>query len=271
MKTIVVTTDFSEEAENAVEYAGAFASQLGAKVILFNSFALPVHAANARLSSDSVHKLEVHNREMLKLRASGLTESYGIEADFDSGFVVTVNEGLDELMEKHQADLVVMGMAAKSVAQDLFGNTTTSVIAKLKYPVIAVPRGCRFNGISKILFACEHYAELPQDALQKIGFLASRLNAIIEIFHVEDPGKQEDVRSPEGAQPNGGLNGVVHYFKDVRSDQVIDAIETEMRNIDADLLIMIPKKYGFWESLVHRSKTRMMASNNKVPLLSVPL
>ncbi|MFV0572463.1 MAG: universal stress protein, partial [Xanthomarina gelatinilytica] len=68
-----------------------------------------------------------------------------------------------------------------------------------------------------------------------------------------------------------GLSGIRYYFRNVASIQIIDAIHTEVKQMEADLLIMVPYKYGFWDSLVHRSKTRVMASESSVPLLSLPL
>ncbi|HEY0175411.1 MAG TPA: universal stress protein, partial [Pedobacter sp.] len=66
-------------------------------------------------------------------------------------------------------------------------------------------------------------------------------------------------------------NGDMTYsFKDVQSGAVIQAIKKEIIAAEAELLIMVPGKYGFWSSLLHRSKTNMMASGLNVPLLSVP-
>src|SRR5688500_14093633 len=118
MKTIIVSTDFSPEADNAAAYAGGLAKALNAKVILFNSYSLPVHAANARLSAESIHYLEENNRILLKERASTLSHAYGVEVSSESALLLPVTDGLDGLMAKYDADLVVMGMAPRSLAQD---------------------------------------------------------------------------------------------------------------------------------------------------------
>lgn len=47
-------------------------------------------------------------------------------------------------------------------------------------------------------------------------------------------------------------------------------IEEEINLIDADMLIMIPHRYNFIQSLFHRSKISIMASGNKIPLLAIP-
>lgn len=156
MKTFIVATDFSEEAENAIEYAGAFAQQIGARIILFNSFSLPIHTANSLLPAETIYKMEEDNQQLLEKRAKALIRKYDIEVGIKTGLFLLIEDGLAELYERTAADLVVMGMAARSIEQDIFGNTTTSVILKLKYPVLAVPRSAKFKGIDEILFACDN-------------------------------------------------------------------------------------------------------------------
>ena len=163
MRTFIVATDFSPEAENALEYACAAAKDLYARVILFNSYSFPIHAANARLPASHIKELEEHNKDLLKERAAKLSHKWGIEVDYEYGLMLEVSDELDNLVAKHQGDLVVMGMAPRSLAQELFGNTTTSVIMKQKYPVLAVPLGATFGGLNKILFACEDINKIQKE------------------------------------------------------------------------------------------------------------
>jgi nucleotide-binding universal stress UspA family protein len=271
MKPLIVATDFSKEAENSIEYACELAKKIQAKVVLFNSFSLPVSASNALLSAASFQELLDHNRNILKVKAASLTAIYGIEIIVETGFMDFSGE-LEELIEKHDAGLLIMGMAAKSVEQDIFGNTTTSMIMKLKYPVLAVPYNTKFEGIKKILFAYDEVED--EEVLERIKELALALDAEIEVFHVAkriDQLKDEAIEAETVTIIEEMLKDVPHYYKNVESDKVVKVIEEEIVNINADLLIMVPQKYGFLESLIHRSKTRVMASNNSVPLLSIPI
>lgn len=271
MKTLIVSTDFSKEAENAMEYAAAMAKKMQTKVVLFNSFSIPFHAANSILPASAFQELIDHNKSILKARAVKLSETYGIEVGYEAG-LMDLSRELDELIARHNAGLVVMGMAAKSMEQDLFGNTTTSAMLKLKYPVLAIPYGAKFNGIKKILFACDELHD--KMVLNKIRDLATSLEAEIEIFHVgkhverlnEQTGMIASDRDIEEV-----LENVPHSYKNVESGKVIKEIEQEVLKISADLLIMVPHKYGFLQSLLHRSKTRVMASRNCVALLSIPV
>ncbi len=80
-----------------------------------------------------------------------------------------------------------------------------------------------------------------------------------------------DVVTERKLSMDSGLAGISHYYKNVLSDNVITAIKDEIDNTQADLLVMVPHKYGFWESVIHRSKTSIMASGNNIPLLSIPV
>jgi|SRR5690554_4089866 len=268
MRPFIVPTDFSPEAENALEYACAAAKHFGAKVILFNSFSFSIHASNSRLSASSMQELEEHNTNILKTRTEALSKTYGIDIGYEYGLMLNVTEELDVLMAKYQAELVIMGMAPRSLAQELFGNTTTAVIMKQKYPVLAVPVGSSFNGLKKILFACEDVNKVQEEIINRIRSLAALPGSEVEVFHVQNKEVADaDLSSPVITE---GLEGVNHYYKRVTSRTVIKEIEKEVKRFGADLLVMMPKKYGFWESIIHRSKTRIMASNNSVPLLSLP-
>jgi nucleotide-binding universal stress UspA family protein len=133
MNIFIVPTDFSQVAKNALEYACTAAKNIGAKVVVFNSYSFPIHVSNARLPASSMWDLEEQNTRILENRIKQLSQNYGIEVDYEYGLMTEVTEELDNLMVKYQGDALIMGMAHRSLAQDLFGNTTTSVTLKQKY------------------------------------------------------------------------------------------------------------------------------------------
>src|SRR5690606_6574373 len=135
MKTIIVATDFSKEAENALLYAAGAAKQLKSKVIIFNSYTVPRHAVNSLFPASGFLELIEYNNNILKQKALELAKEFSIEVGYESS-LMDVNEELEVLIKKYDADLVIMGMAPKSLNQDLFGNTTTSAITKFKFPVL---------------------------------------------------------------------------------------------------------------------------------------
>lgn len=103
----------------------------------------------------------------------------------------------------------------------------------------------------------------------KVRFVASKFGARIEIFHVSS--KLEGLKVEHRKNLAEIMDGVEYYYKNITATEIVNAIRDEVVDLNADLLIMVPYKYGFWSSIVHKSKTRMMASGINVPLLSIPL
>lgn len=273
MKTIIAATDFTEVAQNATAYAAALVQQLGGKLLLFNLYSPSIHVSNARLSPKAFDESAGQTRARLERQAGELAEAYSIPVSTQLSVLGNMEEEVAQLFRIHDAQLLVMGMAARSLEQDLLGNTTTSVIHQFQFPVLAVPQRATFNGIDRILFACDNLHGVHRTILTAIQRLAKGLSASVEIFHVNNriqSIKAGEVDDETIAHFGEGLEGVTYYYKDIASNSVIKAIADELEEIKADLLIMLPNRYGFWASLIHRSKTRIMASGLSIPLLSIP-
>lgn len=271
MKTLIVATDYSKEAENATEYACAAAQYLKTNVVLFNSYTIPLQISNARLPATIFDELLQKNELLLKKRAAELSQKYAIRVDYESGFL-QLNEKLGSLFLKYDAGMVVIGTAAHSLGEDLFGNTGTTTILKLNFPVLAVPMNAVFKPIQKILFACDVLRGINIKILEDVKEFAHSMGAEVELFHVQNKLRKliDAKKVAEGTnQIDQSMEGIPHSYRPVESDAVIDEIKNEIIQIDADLLIMVPQRYGFWKSLVHTSKTRVMASQSEIPILSL--
>jgi len=271
MRTFIVATDFSEIAENAVEYAAAGAEIIQGKLILFNSFKLPLHASNTILSVENVQKMIDKNTFLLEQRAEGLRKKYDIAVEVEST-LLNMEDEVERLMEKHQAEMVIMGMAQRSLEQELLGNTTTNMIQKLKFPVLAIPLGVKFKGVKKILYACDVVRGIHKTILERIKQMARSWNAEVEVFSVQQKVTQlqdEPLHPINVLKTN--MQGIQYFYKNVESSAIIKEIKNEILAYQPDVIIMVPNRYGFWASVVHRSKTRMMAAGLDVPLLSIPL
>lgn len=272
MKTFIAATDFSKEADNAVEYACFAAAIFDTDVLLFNAYHIPLHVSNARLPATVFNELMEKNEWLLKEKAEELSRKYSIKVRYETRFS-QVDEEIEKIFAEYDAEIVIMGTAPHSLGQELFGNTTTSLIMQHKLPVLAIPPGVKYKPVRKILFAVDFLRGVNIRILERIRLYARAAAAEVEVFHVQRKLRSIDEDLQQSAIDNidSGLKDVSHTYKNIESDRVIDEIQNEIKQIDADLLIMVPQRYGFWKSIVHRSKTRVMASQTEIPLLSIPI
>lgn len=268
--TIIAATNYSDTARNAVTYAAGLAKAANAKLILFNSFLLNVHSSNSLISGQEMQK-EL-NKAILRLESLGkeIGNLFKIEVQCFCSYSF-LNDELAAVIENTGSELVVMGMPERSFEQDLLGNTTTSVIKNIDIPVLAVPLKARFKKTGKILYACDTLSFSATRRFSWIMQILGNADVEIELFSVDESVAEIKKRDEAAAGVRGKeFEDVKYIYKTVRSNAVIAEIKKEIKQYQADILIMVPKKYGFWDSLVHKSKTRVMASGLDIPLLSFP-
>ncbi|MCU7549803.1 universal stress protein [Chitinophagaceae bacterium LB-8] len=271
MKTIVVATDFSSNADHALQYAGALASFMNARIILFNAFQLPVHASNTLLPAESFVELLKDNQERLENIALQVSDKFGVTVDVQTK-MSDVSNALEEIVMGAQADLVVMGMHTSDWSDRLFGNTTTSVIRDAKYPVLVVPNNASFTGIERILYAFDSNCLQKGTQLQVVKDIARSFKAEVQVFHVETAhrAKEYTLKEPVDANTKAALNDVAHTYREIEETGVVEGIEKGIKELGANLLVMVPHKLSFWKNVVRLSTTRTVVLKSQIPLLVVP-
>src|SRR5690606_5056755 len=185
MKTIIIASDFSNEAENATEYVLNLSKTIDVKLVIFHLHKISIHAENARLPFSVIQTSMEKSHENVKKRIEKLSEKHAlpIQTDWAMG---DFYEQLKLSVNRHQADMVVMGMDDKSLEQDLLGSTTTGAIHKIMVPILAIPLKAKFTGIKRVLFAYDIEKGVDVDVLEKVKVVVTKFNAELEVFHVSN-------------------------------------------------------------------------------------
>lgn len=270
MKTLIVATDFSTEANNALKYAAALAQHIRARIILFNSYQLPEQTDPTEISKEEIDRQLQSNQEYLEDVAFKVSQQYNIPVDSWSNLTY-VAEGLDELVQRSNAALVVMGMWKNAQEDSLFGNTTTFVISQASYPVLVVPDRLSFRRIGKILFSWDPGSRIDPSRLKLLKDFATGFDAQVQVFHVKQ--ELELAGSSSGQEKMAleeFLQGVQYSFRNMEEEEVLEGIDRGIQEYGADLLVMVPHKPAYGEDFFYESSTREMALRTKVPLLTLP-
>lgn len=271
MKTIIVCTDFSQEAENALHYAASMAKENQYHIVLFNLQSVSIHALNAQASADFFYEQTLKNQKNLKDKASEITHLYAIKTEYHlaSGSFI---EELNNCIHATNGDFIVMGMTEKTLEQRILGNNVIKAIHRIKKPILIIPGHIEYTGIRKVLFAYDAHKSITWSAMNDIYSFIHEFNAEIEVFNVSES-VEDFTEVIHDIDLNSGydLDDIKYSFKMIQSMEIVKAIEEEVKLSNADLLTMVPYRYNLVESLFHRSKTAIMAYKNKVPLLSIPL
>ncbi|MGY4538370.1 nucleotide-binding universal stress UspA family protein [Mucilaginibacter sp. UYNi724] len=282
MKKILVPTDFSANATHAAEYAYKIAKQLKADVILCNAVIIPSETPQAGLVVWPMEETDLllsdGEEELKKLKASIQQHDHSDEfrpaITFveDAGIVTNV---VSRIMNTQHISLVIMGTHGNdSLSTFLMGNHCSKMIDNSLKSLLLVPPAANFKPVKKIAFAIDlESAEEDLKELYKLIPLAKSLNAEILITHIQHDKKpsfafekQMDIFLAE--LPNKADYANIHY-RTVTSDNTEKGLKWLCEHGQVDMLAMLHRHHGFFDSLFNGSHTQRMVSRIAIPLLVI--
>ena len=141
ISSILFATDFSENCENAFEYALGFARQFGARLIIMHVINEPVDLRGfyvPHISFDSIEKeiAEGADKMMQNFCRTRMSEFTNYETCIANG--IPYEEILKKAKEA-EVSLIVMGTQGRTGLDHLlFGSTAESVFRRATCPVLTV-------------------------------------------------------------------------------------------------------------------------------------
>lgn len=269
MKTILVATDFSQPAKNAVNYAANLAQKIGTELIIFNAYTMSVHANSSHTSGKVFKELMKKDENKLIQIAQEIKEQFNIKVR--SVFLTDATiPSLKKILSVQPVDLVVMGIESNLTEHKLFGNTTTDAIKMREFPLLVVPNDVKFKGFKNIVYACDHLHVSKDTNLNVLKHLVTDFDAELDVLNVlKTENSEEKVKELE-LKMNDILADYNHAYRYVHNASVGEGIKEALDKYPAELLVMIPYKKGFFESLIKGSETSQMTIKTRVPLLVIP-
>ncbi len=272
MKTILLPTDFSVAAKNAASYAMGFASQVGAsRLVLYNAYQTPVNVdpAMPTIQLLDIEDLKASSEEGLNnfKQQLGDNNTTGLTIETLSEFNVLA-ENIDEICERVGADVIIMGITGKSKVEEvLIGSNTISVADNTTVPVIIVPSDCKFEPIRNIVFACDFKKVEQTTPVNPIKRVLNETGARLMVLHVE---KKHNENLPAQKQVlDSLLASCSPEYHFVENDNIIEGINQFAHQANADLIITIPKRHGWFESMFRTRHTKKLAFHSHLPLMII--
>ena len=246
MKTILVPTDFSKHAENALRVAAQIAKKNNGEIILLHMLELSTSGNDALNTSHEIPELMFFkNAAVAKLEE---LENSDFLNDIKISSIVQFNmafEGIIDNGKKHQADLVVMGSHGASGFHEMFvGSNAEKVVRNSEIPVLVIKKEEDNFKIDTLTFASNFSDEIKKP-FEKVVDFANYFGAHINLLHVITPNNFSTTRAAEEKVRNfieefhfsnysthiyNDINvekGILHFAKDSNSDVI--AVSTHGR------------------------------------------
>lgn len=273
MKTIIIPTDFSPTATNAMHYGVDMAKAIHASIILLHVYQVPVSYTDTPIVLVSVEELKKEAEQKLeKLHKEVEHLTSGSIKIYTEARLGNIADEIENLCEKVRPFAVVMGSKGSSgIEKVLFGSTTLTAIRHLTWPVICVPPGKVFgNGIKKIGFACDFKNIVETTPAAAIKTFVQEFNAELHILNVDYHNKQFRPETPEqSALLHTMLEAVKPVYDFIEHKDIEDGLNEFAEKNNIDLLITIPKKHKLLDGIFKPSSTKQLVVQSHIPVMCI--
>jgi nucleotide-binding universal stress UspA family protein len=280
LKRIVFGTDFSPVAERAASYARALALSFSASVDVVHVFDTDVYLDDAEPRLRTLDERLAVRSEKLEALATTF-EEVGIRTETELPTVRPSWTGLLKMAEAEHADLIVVATRSKAQLKRVFvGSTVEEVIRHASQPVLTVgphvpaaPEGpLEFK---RIVYATDFTPEAERAAHVALAF-AAHGGATIHVCNVidrranppETPTEGEVRRNLERLIATSPL-GAYGCELEISYGAPAEAILSLAEKVQADLIVMGPRKHTFWLTHVKRGVTLEVLAQAKCPVLTI--
>ncbi len=272
MKTIIAPTDFSYGSLNAVHYAADLAVAIDAELVLVNIVSLPISVAEVPLTEAVLTELEYDvQKELANIRQQLLSytnEKIDIHSFSEFG---TIEYELEEVCKQKLPVVVVMSTKnSMSLERFFMGSNTLAAVRHIPYPVLVVPGTVSFKKIKRIVLACDLQNNISNETITKIKEWMSFFHASLDIINVTEKADIVVDSVPTSVGLQNQLEEFHPAFHFITKEKVEAGINEFVEENKPDLLIVIPKKRGFFENIFHKSHSTPLLLHSKIPVLAIP-
>lgn len=273
IKKILVPTDFSSVADNALMSALFLADTLKAEIELvhFYHHLVPTDAIGQPIAVSPTWDYEAEEnvakerlgqiKHQVNIRFPQIKVSTRVQLGF-------LGDTLPMVSHFEAIDLIVCGTnGTDKFGELLLGTNTTSVVQHSAIPVLVVPGNATLNKLNTIVFATDFQFD-DVKVLTELAFILNDLGSLIQVVHLAPriPANADTLDwLQEMAEARTEYPFITYY--NIEKEASSENLNNFLKEQRADLVVMTTKGKGLFERLTKGSLTRGMICHSTTPVL----
>lgn len=269
MNKILIPTDFSEGAFNALIHGLNLAKMMDGSISIVHAYSMPPTGSNVMVDiSDILKKNAEEELTTLEERVSGLELAKGVNIEYSSSYGSVVDV-VNRKSNDENIDMVIMGtQGASGITEKWLGSNTAAAARNVNIPLLAIPAEKPFMGIENILFSTDMNVIKKEGPLSFVAELAKKADAKVKFVHIRDSEQHDDSEDQAFKDQVQRLCGDLNPdYTFIQNDAVEKGIEEAIEKEKPSMLVMVRHEYGFFESIWHSSVTRSILNSASLPIL----
>lgn len=278
MIRILVPYDFSESAQNALDFAiGLTKNYPKMEILVLHIIETPLSTGIGAMGGGLdpipdfesqvffVELMESRKSQFEKLKKDYASEPFELVTKIEIG---NIYRGISENIHKSQIDLVVMGSRGSSGLDEvLIGSNTEKVVRTATCPVITIKEKTDVSQLKKVVFASD-FKESDQEVAGRFKKMQSMFDAEFYFVYINTPGNFETSRE--------SMNRIrkfvqTHKFEHVKAEIYNSISEEEgilqfAEDIQADMIAITTHGRSGFLHLITGSIAEDVVNHSKRPV-----
>jgi len=241
MKRILVPTDFSQHAEDALRVASQIAKKNNSEIILLHMLELPQQSNDAIVGGTSIPET------MLFMKKANETLDEVASKEYLEGIPVTEIvkkdkpiHGITQISKDYDVNLIIMGSHGSSGVEELLiGSNTEKVVRNSEIPVLVIKKNIPNFNASNIVFASD-FSEEAKKPFEKLLNFTKLFDSKLHLVTICTPNSFKPTHVSEKAMSDFVSEfNITNYTTQIYNDTNIEkGIINFSNRIDADVIGM---------------------------------
>lgn len=274
MRKIVVPTDFSDNAYNAIKYACEIFKYERSEICIIHAYADEVYQLG-NIKERSI--LDKRKDEVEQKTATALAElmakikEYAPNPKHTYTSIAAFGSLIDEvndLVEREDTDIVVMGTrGASNDRNNTFGSNTLNVMKYVQCPVLAIPEDYGYHPPKELLFPSNYLIPYKRRELKLLCELTGSFRSTIHLLYI-DPMKKLSLRQEDNREfLKAELRKAKLIFETTPEKDKTLAITKYIVHKNIDMLVMVNTRHSHLEDLLMPTTLNKLGLHLKIPFL----
>lgn len=276
-KQILIPTDYSKTAFNAIVYAFELFEKEECTFHIFHSYFMARSAQGnlmfpepQQFEYDAVARASEESLARLKSKVELLTDNPKHTVYFDHKFG-TLIELIGEKVEKEGIDLIVMGTRGITDDREVaYGRNSVNVMESIRdCAVLAIPGNVTYKKINEIVFPSNFKSHFNKREMESLVKIAKMENSSIQILHI---GKEEDLTERQ----NENRKQLESYFSELKFSyhwlEKVGVKEGVLSFVDerkSSMIGFVNRKHWFFGSVFSNPLVKSLGIHSKVPIFAL--
>lgn len=276
-KRILIPTDFSKNAHNAVKYALGLYKREYVEFFIMNTYYHSGYSKENLLTPEPTEKAQeivreasMQNLEKLKVQMGFYEENEKHTFHFLSEFGSFFNV-LKETVEKHDIELIVMGTQGETDNKTvILGSNAVNAMEKIRNcPVLAIPSNVTFKDPNEIVFPTSFRTHYKEKELATLIEISRCTNSPIRILHIQKGKKLTETQMENKVLLEKILEPATHTHHTLYDVDLQNGVCCFVQSRESEMIAIVNKKHNFFESVFSSPLLKELGKHPNVPLLAM--